>query len=206
MNRLAAILSCLLIVAACVLVACGGDSSTSTGTDDHGDALQGDPEAGTETTSCGPIEDVDVQLGGTHLDKDFTAADYPTNPPTGGDHNPNPLQAGTYYEDPPRLGEAVHLLEHGAVIGWTNNVSKADLKDIEDEFNSTFQDGYYQLAVVENPDLEVPFALSAWGALQTCDKVDTSVIRPFVEEWYASPKTAEGGLACQGDARTLPNC
>ena len=46
------------------------------------------------------------------------------------------LQAGTYYEDPPRLGEAVHLLEHGAVIGWTNDLSKADLKAIEDEFNS----------------------------------------------------------------------
>jgi hypothetical protein len=207
-NRLAAILACLLMVAACALVACGGgdESSSTTSTDAAGDTLQGDPEDGTETASCTPIQDADVQLGGTHLDKDFAADDYPTNPPTGGDHNPNPLQAGTFYENPPRLGEAVHLLEHGAVIGWTNNLSKTDLKSVEDEFNAIFQDGYYQLAVVENPDLEVPFALSAWGALQTCDQVDTSVIRPFVEEWYASPKTAEGGLACQGDARTLPNC
>jgi hypothetical protein len=207
-NRLAAILVCLLVAAACALVACGGSdsSSTTTSTDASADTLQGDPEDGTETASCTPIQDVDVQLSGTHVDKDFTADDYPTNPPTGGDHNPNPLQAGTFYENPPRLGEAVHLLEHGAVIGWTNNLSKADLQSVEDEFNSIFQDGYYQLAVVENPDLDVPFALSAWGALQTCDKVDTSAIRPFVEKWYASPKTAEGGLACQGDARTLPNC
>jgi hypothetical protein len=208
-NRLATTLACLLFVAALVLVACGGDdesSSTSSTTTADGTTLQGDPEDGTETASCGPIEDVDVELGGTHLDKDFTAADYPTNPPTGGDHNPTPLQAGTYYEDPPRLGEAVHLLEHGAVIGWTNDISKAELQDVEDAFNDAFQDGYYQVAVVENPDLEVPFALSAWGALQTCDKVDTSIIQPFVEEWYASPKTAEGGLACEGDARTLPNC
>jgi hypothetical protein len=206
-NRVAAILASLLLVVACVFVACGGgDESSTTSTAADGETLQGDPEAGTETASCTPIQDADVQLGGTHLDKDFTASDYPTNPPTGGDHNPNPLQAGTYYEDPPRLGEAVHLLEHGAVIGWTNNISEADLKAVEDEFNAIFQDGYYQLAVVENPDLDVPFALSAWGALQTCEKVDTSVIRPFVEEWYASPKSAEGGLACQGDARTLPNC
>jgi hypothetical protein len=209
-TRLAAILACLLLVAALVLVACGGgddsgDSSSTSTTASDAD-LQGDPEDGTETASCGPIEDVDVQLGGTHLDKDFTADDYQTNPPTGGDHNSTPLQAGTFYEDPPRLGEAVHLLEHGAVIGWTNDISKADLQSIEEAFNETFQDGYYQLAVVENPDLDVPFALSAWGALQTCDAVDTSAIRPFVEEWYASPKTAEGGLACQGDARTLPNC
>jgi hypothetical protein len=207
-KRLVAILACLVVASALAFAACGGggDSPSTTSTDAAGDALQGEPEEGTETASCTPIQDVDVQLGGTHLDKDFTAADYPTNPPTGGDHNPNPLQAGSFYEDPPRLGEAVHLLEHGAVIGWTNNLSPNDLKSVEDEFNRTFQGGYYQLAVVENPDLDVPFALSAWGALQTCDKVDTSVIRPFVEEWYASPKTAEGGLACQGDARTLPNC
>jgi hypothetical protein len=208
-NRLPTLLASLLTVAALALIACGGDSggSSSTSTTANGLPEQGDPESGTETASCGPIEDVDVQLGGNHLDKDFTAADYPTNPPTGGDHNPNPLQAGTYYVDsPPRLGEAVHLLEHGAVIGWVNDVSKSDLTAIENEFNAIFQDGYYQLAVVDNPDLDVPFALSAWGALQTCKKVDVSAIRPFVEEWYASPKSAEGGLACQGDARTLPNC
>ena len=100
----------------------------------------------------------------------------------------------------------MHLLEHGAVIGWTNGLSAARPEAVEDEFNDVFKDGYYQLAVVENPDLDVPFALSAWGALQNCDAVDTSVIRPFVEQWYASPKSAEGGLACQGQARQLPNC
>jgi hypothetical protein len=214
-NRLAATLACLLFVAALALVACGGgdDESTSTTASTSEststtveDDLQGEPVDGTETASCGPIQEVDVELGGTHFDKDFAAADYETNPPTGGDHNPTPLQAGTFYTDPPRLGEAVHLLEHGAVIGWTNDVDAADQKAIEEEFNAIFQDGYYQLAVVENPDLEVPFALSAWGALQTCDAVDTEAIRPFVEEWYASPKTAEGGLACEGDARSLPNC
>ena len=83
----------------------------------------------------------------------------------------------------------MHLLEHGAIIGWTNGLSKPDLKAVEDEFNDIYGDGYYQLATVENPDLDVPFALSAWGAVQKCATVDTSVIRPFVEQWYASPKT-----------------
>ena len=147
-----------------------------------------------------------MPLSGQHDDREFTAADYETNPPAGGDHNPTPLQAGTFYTKPPRLGEAVHFLEHGGVIGWTNELSAADEQAVEDEFSSVFEDGYYQLATVENPDLDVPFALSAWGALQKCDSVDTGVIRPFVEQWYASPKTAEGGLACQGPARSLPNC
>ena len=181
--------------------ACGADTGDDTSV--------GDSSASASTTAdgaCGEIQEVDVELAGQHSDTEFSAADYATNPPTGGDHNPTPLQAGRFYTKPPRLGEAVHLLEHGAVIGWTNGLSAADQKQVEDAFNEVFQAGYYQVAVVENPDLDVPFALSAWGALQTCDVVDTSVIKPFVEQWYASPKSAEGGLACQGPARQLPNC
>ena len=181
--------------------ACGADSGDDTSV--------GDSSASASTTAdgaCGEIQEVDVELAGQHSDTEFSAADYATNPPTGGDHNPTPLQAGRFYTKPTRLGEAVHLLEHGAVIGWTNGLSAADQKQVEDAFNEVFQAGYYQVAVVENPDLDVPFALSAWGALQTCDVVDTSVIKPFVEQWYASPTSAEGGLACQGPARQLPNC
>jgi len=188
---------------ALALAACGGD-------DGGGDTAVADvASTSTSTTdggACGEIEEVDVELSGQHRDTEFTVADYPTNPPTGGDHNSTPLAAGRFYTDPARLGEAVHLLEHGAVIGWTNGLSTADQKRVEDAFNAVFKDGYYQVAVVENPDLDVPFALSAWGAMQACQEVDVSVIRPFVEEWYASPRTAEGGLACQGDARTLANC
>jgi hypothetical protein len=191
----------VLGVAALALAACGGgDDPDATST-----AAPGAGEA-TASGSCSEVEEVDVPLSGQHDDRDFTAADYETNPPAGGDHNPTPLQAGTFYTEPPRLGEAVHLLEHGGVIGWTNRLSADDLRAVEDAFDDVFQDGYYQLATVENPDLEVPFALSAWGALQKCESVDTSVIRPFVEQWYASPKSAEGGLACQGAARQLPNC
>ena len=193
----------LLASAVLVLVACGGDddttasdTTTTTTTGATGVAGGGD---------CDPIEEVDVELGGTHFDRDFTADDYETNPPTGGDHNPTPLQPGAY-PSPPRLGEAVHLLEHGAVIVWTKDPSDADWRAAQQELKTAYNDGYYQIALIENDELDVPFALSAWGAMQKCSAVDTSAIRPFIEEWYASPKTAEGGLACQGDARTLPNC
>ena len=178
------------------LVACGGGDETSSETTAT-DATASGP--------CGPIEEVDIGPV-VHDDKEFTVADYDTNPPAGGDHNDPALTAGTFYTDPVQLGEAVHFLEHGAVIGWTNGLSEEDQAAVEDAFNEIFQDGYYQVATVELPEMEVPFALSAWGALQTCESVDPEAIRAFVEEWYASPKTPEGGLACQGDARTLPNC
>ncbi len=202
MNPLRSTLAACLGISLLALVACGGDDPTTSSSTTTDTSVIVDPGSG----PCTAIEEVDVELAGQHREQDFTAGDYPTNPPSGGDHNPTPIQAGNFYDEPPRLGEAVHLLEHGAVIGWTNGLSSADRTAVEEAFNEVFQEGYYQLAVVENPELEVPFALSAWGALQQCDEVDTEAIRAFVEEWYASPKTAEGGLACQGTARQLPNC
>lgn len=196
MRTLLAGFTALVVVA--LVAACGGDDEPTT--------TSTEAAAEVEAAPCGEIEDVELETGAVHLDKDFTAADYETNPPTSGDHNEKPLNAGHFYTDPPRLGEAVHLLEHGAVIGWTNDLPRADQKAVEQEFNEIFQEGYYQLAVVENPDLDVPFALSAWGALQTCEEVDTSVIQAFVEEWYASPKSLESVLACEGQARRLPPC
>jgi hypothetical protein len=186
--------------AALVLAACGG------GDDDDPATTSSTTSTAATTGACSEIEEVDVESFGTHTDDDFTAADYETNPPTGGDHNDTPLQGGAFYTKPPRLGEAVHLLEHGAVIGWTNGLSASDQEEVEAAFNEIFDEGYYQLATIENPDLEVPFALSAWGALQTCEELDTSVIKPFVEEWYASPKSGESFLACEGEARRLPPC
>jgi hypothetical protein len=190
-----ALLIGLMASAVLVLAACGGDDTTSSTA----------TSATTAGSDCDAIEEVDVGPV-THVDSDFTADDYPTNPPAGGDHNDPATAASRVYTDPQPLGETVHLLEHGAVVGWTKDLSAADQTAVEDEFNALIQDGYYQVAVVENDDLDVPFALSAWGALQKCASADAAAIRPFAEEWYASPKTPEGGLACQGDARTLPNC
>jgi hypothetical protein len=186
------------ILLACVVIgvaACGGDDSSTR-------AATGETTA---SGPCGPIEEVEIGVV-QHSQREFTAADYETNPPAGGDHNDGALQAGSFYREGAPLGEAVHFLEHGAVIGWTNGLSPEDRSAVEQEFNDVFDEGYYQLATVENPDMDAPFALSAWGAVQKCTQVDTSVIRPFVEQWYASPKSPESGLACAGDARALPPC
>ena len=197
MSAVRTILIGALSAIAVALVACGGDDDTSSET--------AATDATTASGACTPIEEVDIGPV-EHNSREFTVADYDTNPPAGGDHNDPALTAGTFYTEPVQLGEAVHFLEHGAVIGWTNGLSAEDQKAVEDAFNEIFQDGYYQVATVELPELDVPFALSAWGALQKCESVDAAAIRSFAEEWYASPKTPEGGLACEGDARTLPNC
>lgn len=199
MPRRASIIAVVLALVLAV-AACGGDDEPTTAAE--ATTTEGEGETG----SCTAVEEVPVKDFGTHGARDFEAGDYETNPPAGGDHNPTILGGGQFYRRPAPLGEAVHLLEHGAVIGWTNGLERAEQKAIEDEFNEVFGEGYNQLAVVENPDLEVPFALSAWGFIQRCEEPDPSVIAPFIEEHYAPPTSGESSLACQGQARRLPPC
>lgn len=203
------------------LIACGGDSgdetsaattaTETTATDADATSSEGvdaaEPVSTTPSVSdsCSDVETFDVEPSGDHSDKDFTIADYSTNPPTSGDHNPTPIDPGKY-SSTPQLGEVVHLLEHGAVIGWTNGLSAAEQKTVEDTFNAEFQNGYYQLAVVEFPDLDGSFAMSSWDSLQRCDSPDPEAIADFIENHYAPSTTAEAALACSGEAGTLPAC
>lgn len=201
-----ALIGPLLLAATIAVLGCGGSADPTTTEASTTETTDTSTTSGAPTSGCSPVETVDVEMVGTHFNRDFTAADYDTNPPTGGDHNPTPLEAGSFYSDPPRLGEAVHLLEHGAVIGWTRDLPTADQKAVEDAFDEEYSKGYYQLAVVENPDLDVPFALSSWGSLQKCDSADPEAIRSFIEDNYAPSSTAEGALACSGKAKRLPAC
>src|SRR5215210_9499841 len=54
--------------------------------------------------------------GSNHLDKEFTASDYKTNPPTSGDHFAQWAEDAIYDAgDEPQLGMLVHTLEHGRI-------------------------------------------------------------------------------------------
>ena len=74
----------------------------------------GDLNAAAKAAGCKltnpPIE------GRNHEQKDFTAADYKTNPPTSGNHFPDWYQDGVYPPGgTPNLGKLVHTLEHGRI-------------------------------------------------------------------------------------------
>lgn len=208
------------VALAFALAACGGSDDGSTETDastettatdttsTETEVAQAEPVSTTPSVSpsCSDVETFDVKPSGNHLDKDFTAADYDTNPPTSGDHNPTPIETGQFYDTEPRLGEVVHALEHGSVIGWTNGLSPEDQKTVEDAFNQMYSKGYYQLAVVELPELDGSFAMSSWDSLQRCDTPDAAAIEDFIENHYAPSTTAEALLACSGKAQTLPAC
>lgn len=192
------------------LVACGGESGDETSvataaTDTTAAAAEPISTTPSVSESCSDVETFDVEPSGDHSDRDFTIADYATNPPTSGDHNPTPIDPGKYSSTPP-LGEAVHLLEHGAVIGWTNGLSAEQQQTVEDAFNAAFQNGHYQIASVELPELDGSFAMSSWDSLQLCDAPDPEAISDFIANHYAPSTTAEAALACTGAAGSLPAC
>ncbi|MFN8150040.1 MAG: DUF3105 domain-containing protein [Solirubrobacterales bacterium] len=213
------ILLAVLTVLALGGAACGGSTSTPTdltsetsATDETDTTATGtEPAEPVSTTpsvssACSDVETFDVDSTGKHEDREFTIDDYATNPPTAGDHNPSPIETGQFYSDTPPLGEVVHALEHGAVIGWTNGLSEEDETAVEDAFNQMYSKGYYQLAVVEFPDLEGSFAMSSWDSLQRCESIDPAAITDFIENHYAPSTTAEALLACTGKAQKLPAC
>lgn len=203
------------------LAACGGSDdgggsgetdasaeTTATGATETTETEQAEPVSTTPSVSpsCSDVETFDVEPSGNHLNKDFTVGDYDTNPPTSGDHSPTPIETGHFYDTPPPLGEVVHALEHGSVIGWTNGLSPEDQKTVEDAFNEMYAEGYYQLAVVEFPDLDGAFALSSWDSLQRCEGPDAAAIEDFITNHYAPSSTGEALLACSGKAGRLPAC
>ena len=54
--------------------------------------------------------------GALHAEKEFTAADYRTNPPASGTHSPTWYEDGIYAPGTtPELGRLVHALEHGRI-------------------------------------------------------------------------------------------
>ena len=182
-------LTSVLALAAGV-AACGGDD--------------GKDEERKPQAACSSVKRVEVpKAANYHTNKNYTARDYNSRPPAGGPHSNGFLSAGKGYSKAP-MGDAVHSLDHGAVILWTNKLPAAEQRTVERVFNSlrakdTFNPGnkYVQINGVENPDMPTKFAMSAWGVVQTCDRVDERAIRSFVEKYYASGPEGKT-VACSG--------
>ena len=111
---------------------------------------------------------------------------YSTSPPSGGPHHPVPLPKGVYGplstnpKDTPNLYQAVHSLEHGYVDIWYGNGLSSDqiaaLRSFAD------QD---KVLVISYPNLPSgkSVAMSTWGRLQSCDKVNTNEIQAYIDQY-----------------------
>lgn len=101
--------------------------------------------------------------------------------PTSGPHSLQAARCGTYtdFADIPLI-EAVHALEHGAVIMWHDPELDLDevgeLRDVAAEHDS-------HVIVAPNPGIDHPVVVTAWNRRASFDTADDPGIAEFVETY-----------------------
>jgi hypothetical protein len=134
----------------------------------------GDLNAAAEAAGCKvtnpPIE------GRNHETKDFTAADYKTNPPTSGSHFPEWYQDGIYGPgETPNLGKLVHTLEHGRIdVQYKPGTPTHTIKQLEALLTEQ-ENGYHMLLFENGTDMDAQIAATAWGHSLTCPQFNNKV-------------------------------
>ena len=121
--------------------------------------------------------------GRNHETKDFTEADYKTNPPTSGTHFPQWYDDGIYAAgDTPNLGMLVHTLEHGRIdVQYKPGTPAHTVKQLE-ALLAEQEDGYHMLLFQNGTNMDAQIAATAWGHSLTCPQFNNKVfdaIRTF---------------------------
>jgi hypothetical protein len=121
--------------------------------------------------------------GRGHETKNFTAADYKTNPPTSGSHYPEWYQDGVYEPGgTPNLGMLVHTLEHGRIdVQYKPGTSKSTVAKLE-ALLAEQSDGYHMLLFQNTTNMGAQVAATAWGHSLACPQFNDKVfdaIRTF---------------------------
>ncbi len=111
--------------------------------------------------------------GASHEQKDFTAADYKTNPPTSGNHFPDWYDDGVYEPGTtPNLGMLVHTLEHGRIdVQYKKGTPKADVAKLE-ALLAEQNDGYHMLLFENTTGMKPQIAATAWTHSLTCPSMN----------------------------------
>ena len=125
--------------------------------------------------------------GRGHANKQFTASDYKTNPPTSGAHFPEWYQDGVYEPgDVPNLGMLVHTLEHGRIdVQYKPGTPKSTVQGLE-ALLAEQDDGYHMLLFQNTTTMPYAVAATAWGQLLGCPAMNDKVydaLRTFRERY-----------------------
>jgi hypothetical protein len=114
--------------------------------------------------------------GAGHEEKDFTAADYKTNPPTSGSHFPEWYDDGVYEPGTTdNLGMLVHTLEHGRInVQYKKGTPAADVAKLE-ALLAEQNEGYHMLLYENTTDMDAQVAATAWTHSLTCPDMNDKV-------------------------------
>ena len=188
---LAAVLVIGIVVVAVLALASGGGDDSKGPSDKTGPTAKIPPpkekdlDAAAKAAGCvllnPPIE------GRGHSTSKVT---YKSNPPTSGEHNPDPSLDGIY--DPgntPEPEHLVHTLEHGRIeIQYKPGTPRREISQLETVTSEEF-DGkaaYKTLLFQNNTNMPYAVAVTAWGHILGCKSFDDGIfdaIRDFRAKW-----------------------
>jgi hypothetical protein len=189
-----ALLGVAAVVAIVIVVAGGGGSSSSgsgpSPSDSASSSVKLPVRQETDLTKAAKAASCVVKsfpLEG----RDHTTAKvkYHTNPPTSGNHNPDPAQDGFYPNGAPPKERNVHALEHGRIeIQWKPGTPTKVVDTLEAIFNEPLKGkaGYHQLLYQNNTGMPFEVAAASWQHYLGCptwnDKV-VDAIRSYREQY-----------------------
>jgi hypothetical protein len=157
-----AIVAVVIIAGAALAVTGGGSSSRPAEA-----AVKADAAAAGCAYRSFPSE------GRGHTTAPRTPANYKTNPPTSGDHDPNPAQDGLYPSgNEPGIGNWVHTLEHGRILlQYASDAPAADVTALTKLFNEPVLDSgnsYHMVLMRNNTKMPFKTAAVAWQHYLGC--------------------------------------
>lgn len=134
----------------------------------------GDLEPAAKAAGCELVDPADE--GAQHEDRTFTPADYKSNPPTSGTHNPMPADDGVYAPgNPPDLGMSVHSLEHSRIhVQYPRGTPPATVAKLEAFLAES--DGYHMLLYENATGMPYQVAATAWNHSIGCRRYDDKVL------------------------------
>ena len=140
-----------------------------------------DLDAAAKAAQCTLTNPVDEGRG--HEGREFTAADYKTNPPTSGTHDPTYPEDGIFAtENRPPLGQLVHLLEHGRINVQYKKGTPAKVVTQLEALLAEQNEGYHMLLYENTTGMEPQIAATAWTHSLSCPEMNDKVfdaIRTF---------------------------
>jgi Protein of unknown function (DUF3105) len=117
--------------------------------------------------------------GNSHV-ADSAKVTYKTNPPTSGNHNPNPLADGAYTtplsedtSNAPNVRNFIHSMEHGRVeIHYSPDLPE----DQQLALKGVFDEDAPGMILVPDPNMPYAVAVTAWTQLIGCPDYDPLVL------------------------------
>ena len=178
-----ALLAVAAIIAVVVAVASGGGTSSSDGPSPSDSAsssvklpVRKTSDLATAAKAAGCVVKSFPLEGREHTTATVT---YHTNPPTSGNHNPNPSEDGFYPNGAPPKERNVHALEHGRIeMQWKPGTPQNVIDTLQAIFNEPLKgkSGYHQLLFENNTNMPFEVAAASWQHYLGCPKWNQDVI------------------------------